>query len=151
MYMSVLEKALEFKRKYPATRATRIAKHAKVVENYINDDEEILYVFCGQKNNEWYDIFSSCVIVLTNKRLLIGQKRVVWGSFYSQITPDLYNDMQIYRGLLFGKITIDTVKEKVVISNLDKRSLDEIETAISKFMMEAKKNNYHKDSNEKTN
>lgn len=143
--MSVLEKALAFKSKYPGTVAFRISKHAKVVEDYINDDEEVLYTFCGQKNNEWYDIFTSCVVVLTNRRLLIGQKRVVWGSFFSQITPDLYNDMQIYRGLLYGKLKIDTVKEEVVISNLDKRALDEIETAISKFMMDAKKENYHKD------
>jgi hypothetical protein len=52
--------------------------------------------------------------------------------------------MKIYRGLLFGRIIIDTLKEEVVISNLAKDSLDEIETAISSFMMEAKKE-YPKD------
>ena len=57
---------------------------------------------------------------------------------YTQITPDLYNDMRIYRGLLFGKITIDTVKEVVTISNLSKSSLDDIETNISQFMMKEK-------------
>ena len=97
------------------------------------------------KNDNWADIFTSAVIVLTNKRLLIGQKRVVWGSFYTQITPDLYNDMQIYKGLMFGRITIDTVKEKVVITNLDKHAMDDIETAISEFMMEAKKRYQNKD------
>lgn len=137
---NVLEKVMEYKRKYPKTVAWRIQKHAKVIEEYINSDEEVLYAFCGQKNNDWYDIWTSCAVVLTNKRILIGQKRVVWGSFYNQITPALYNDMQVYRGLFFGKITIDTVKEKVVISNLSKDSLDEIETAISDFMMKEKRN-----------
>lgn len=143
--MSVVQDALAFKKKYPNTKAFRVDKHALVVEGYINDDEEVLYTFCGQKNNDWWDIFTSCVVVLTNQRLLIGQKRVVWGSFYSQVTPDLYNDMQVYKGLFFGKIIIDTVKEKVIISNLDKHALDEIETAISKFMLQAKSNRNTKD------
>ena len=137
--MSVAEKAREFKKKYPGTICWRINKHAQIVEEYVNPDEKVLYVFCGQKNHLFRDLFTSCVVVLTNKRILIGQKRVVWGSFLTQITPDLYNDMKIYRGLFFGRIIIDTLKEEVVISNLSKNSLDEIETAISSFMMEAKK------------
>ena len=103
---NVYEKVLEFKNKFPGTVAWRLKKHCEVIEGYINPDEYVLYAFCGQKNEKWYDLFTSCVIVLTNKRLLIGQKRVVFGSIYTQITPDLYNDMRIYRGLLFGKITI---------------------------------------------
>ena len=87
-------------------------------------------------------------MVITNKRILLGHKRLVWGSFLNTITPDLYNDMQVYKGLLWGKITIDTVKEQVVLTNLPKNSLDEIETNISEFMMEAKKNyNNEKESN----
>ena len=137
--MSIYELAKEYKKKYPGTICFRIKKHAAVVEEYLNPDEEVLYVFCGQNNEKWNDLFSSSVIVLTNKRILIGQKRVLWGSYYTQITPDLYNDMKIYKGLFFGKIIIDTVKEEVVITNLDKNSLDEIETAISEFMMKEKK------------
>lgn len=136
---SVYEMVREFKNKYPDTVAWRLKKHSEVVEHYINPDEEVLYAFCGQKNDNWADVFTSAVIVLTNKRLLIGQKRVVWGSFYTQITPDMYNDMQIYRGLFFGRIAIDTIKEKIVLTNLSKHSLDEIETAISQFMMKEKK------------
>ena len=47
--------------------------------------------------------------------------------------------MQVYSGLIWGKVTIDTVKEEVVITNLAKDSLREIETEISEFMMEEKK------------
>ena len=135
---NVYEKVLEFKNKFPGTVAWRLKKHCEVIEGYINPDEYVLCAFFGQKNEKWYDLFTSCVIVLTNKRLLIGQKRVVFGSIYTQITPDLYNDMRIYKGLLFGKITIDTVKEVVTISNLSKSSLDDIETNISQFMMKEK-------------
>ena len=42
-------------------------------------------------------------------------------------------------GIIWGKITIDTVKEEVIITNLSKKSLPEIETSISEFMMEEKK------------
>ena len=48
--------------------------------------------------------------------------------------------MKIYRGLIWGKIIIDTVKEEIILSNLPNSCLDEIETEISEFMMEAKKN-----------
>ena len=144
---NIYEKVMEFKDKYPGTIAWRLDKHSKVIEEYINPDENVLYAFCGQKNEHWMDIYTTAVIVLTDKRILIGQKRVVWGSFYTQVTPELYNDMKIYRGLMFGRIIIDTAKEKITITNLSKHALDEIETAISSFMMEAKRNRDNDEQN----
>ena len=47
--------------------------------------------------------------------------------------------MEVYMGIIWGKMTIDTVKEEVIITNLSKKSLPEIETQISEFMMEEKK------------
>ena len=137
--MTVYEKALEFKHKHPGGITWRLKKHCDVVEKHLNPGEKVLFVFMGQKNNSWYEVFMSCVVVLTNKRLLIGQKRVVWGYFLSSITPDMYNDLLVYQGLLWGRVTIDTVKEKVTISNLAKSGLDDIETNITEFMMQEKK------------
>ena len=137
--MTVYEKALEFKHKHPGGITWRLKKHCDVVEKHLNPGEKVLFVFMGQKNNSWYEVFMSCVVVLTNKRLLIGQKRVVWGYFLSSITPDMYNDLLVYQGLLWGRVTIDTVKEKVTISNLVKSGLDDIETNITEFMMQEKK------------
>ncbi len=144
----VYDQVCMFKAKYPATITWwRLRKHAKVVEQHLNPDEEPIYTFAGQNNNDMLDVFSTCVICLTNKRILIGQDHILYGYSLNSITPDLFNDMQVFRGLLFGKITIDTIKEKVIITNLDKRSLPEVETAISSFMMEEKKkyaiNNNH--------
>ena len=135
----VYDMVTEFRKKYPAGLVFRIKKHAKVVEDYLNPDEEAKYAFCAQKNEKITEILNSYVICLTNKRILLGHKRVVWGSFLSTITPDLYNDMQVYHGLFWGKITIDTVKETVVLTNISNKALDEIETTISEFMLEAKK------------
>ena len=137
---AVYDHAKLFKSKYPKTISWwRIKKHAEVIEKHLNPGETIKYAFVGQKNDLFYDIFGTCVVALTNKRILIGQKRVVFGYFLSSITPDLFNDMEVYQGLLWGKVTIDTVKEVVAISNLDKKSLPEIETNITEFMMEEKK------------
>lgn len=129
-----------FKKKYPTTVTWwRLKKHAQVIEKHLNPGETITYAFAGQKNNLFYDVFSTCVIAVTNKRILLAQKRVVFGYFLTSITPDLFNDLEVYQGLLWGKITIDTVKEVVVITNLSKKSLPEIETNITEFMMEEKK------------
>ena len=137
--MSCYEKIKEFKNKYPGTIAWRLYQNAKVVEEHLNPDEEIIYAFAGQKNDSFLDFFTTAAVVLTNKRILIGQKRVLFGYSLNSITPDLFNDMQIFKGLIWGKVTIDTVKETVILTNLDKNSLIEIETVISQFMMEEKK------------
>lgn len=139
-----------FKRKYPGTVTWwRLRKHADVVEKHLNPGEKVLYSFAGQKNNNPLDLFSTCAVVLTNKRILIGQKRVVFGYFLYSITPDLFNDLTVYQGLLWGKIMIDTVKEEVTITNLSKKSLPEIETNISEYMMEEKKKYGKKEAPEK--
>ena len=83
---SVYDLALNFKRKHPGGIAWRLKKHCEVVEKHLNPGEKVLFAFAGQKNTKFYEPFFSCVVVLTNKRILIGQKRVVWGYFLSSIT-----------------------------------------------------------------
>lgn len=134
----VYEKALAFRHKYPKGVVWRLKAHCDVVEKHLNPGEEVIFAFPGQKNQAFYELFTTCVVVLTNKRILIGQKRVVWGYFLSSITPDLYNDLLVYQGLLWGKVTIDTVKEEVTISNLPKKGLYDIETNITEMMMREK-------------
>ena len=135
----VYKRALKFKEKYPKTVAWRLEKNASVIEKHLNPGEKPSFVFVGQKSKNLFNIGSSCAIAITDRRILIGKKRVFWGYFLSSITPDLYNDMQVYQGLLWGKVTIDTVKEEIVISSISKKGLDEIETRITEFMMQEKK------------
>lgn len=136
----VYDQVRMFKAKYPGTITWwRLKKHAKVIENHLNPDEEPLYSFAGQKNNDVFDIFSTSVLCMTNKRIIIGQDHILTGYSLTSITPDLFNDLTVYQGIFFGKITIDTVKEEVVFTNLSKKSLSEIETAITSNMIEEKK------------
>lgn len=136
---SVYTLAKEFKRKYPATIAFRIKAHAKLAQKFIGSDEQVKYVFVAQKNFKSYEFINTNIIVLTNKRLLVATKRIVFGYFYKAITPDLFNDLSIKSGLLWGKVVIDTVKEIVILSNIDKAALAEIEQNISNVMMKEKK------------
>ena len=137
--MSVYQNARRFKKKFPLTLAWRLKANSNVIERHLNPDEEITYVFTGQKNDKAYDIFSTSVIVITNKRILIGRKRLFWGYIFDSVMPYMYNDLNVRAGLMWGKIIIDTIKEEIVISNIDKNALNEIETNISESMMQLKK------------
>lgn len=141
----VYKRAKEFKRKYPATVAFRIRAHAKLVQKFIGSDEEIKYVFVAQKNYKSYDFVNTNIVVLTNKRILVATKRLLFGYFYKAITPDMFNDLTLRSGILWGKVVIDTVKELVVLSNIDKAALSEIEQNISSVMM-AEKQKYLRES-----
>ena len=136
----------EFKKKFPLTVAFRTRKHSKIIDMHLNPNEKILYVFCGQKNVSSLMFINSCVVALTNKRIMIGQKRLLWGYFFTTITPDLYNDLKVRKNLIWSDVEIDTVKENVYISNLDPKAAIEIETVITESMMKEKKK-YAKQNN----
>ena len=135
----VYKKVLEFKERYPKTIGWRLKENSAIVEEHLHSDEEILYAFTAQKNDSQFNIFGSAVIVLTNKRILIGRKRVIVGYFFNSITPDMFNDLKISGGLIWGKVYIDTIKEFVTLSNISNDALIEIENEISSYMMEEKK------------
>ena len=135
----ILEKAIDFKKKYPLTVAWRLKQHAKVIRKHLTQDEEIIYVFEGQKS--WFvgDLFSTYIIVLTNKRILVAQKRLIFGYYFISITPEMFNDLSVQSGIIWGKVFIDTIKENVIINNVDKRSLAEIQNEVSMYMHEEKR------------
>lgn len=138
--------AKEFKRKYPKTLAFRLKAHAKVASKFIGEDEEVKYVFVAQKNFKSYEIFNTNIVVLTDKRLIVATKRLVFGYFYRVITPDMFNDLTIKTNIIWGKVIIDTIKEKVVLSNIDPNALPEIEENVANVMMEEKQKYIQRES-----
>lgn len=135
----VYEKASDFLKRHPGTIAWRVKSHCKVAQRHINDNEEVLYAFAAQKGPSAIDIISTHVVVVTDKRLVVVQKRLFFGYMYYSITPDMFNDFSIKMGLIWGRAVIDTVKETVVLSNLSSDALAEIETVLTKYMMQKKR------------
>ena len=93
--MNIYQMVRKFKREYPKTVAFRTKAHSSVIERHLNPGEEVLYAFCAQKNTSSFMIINSCAVALTNKRIVIGQKRLLWGYFFTTITPDMYNDLKV--------------------------------------------------------
>lgn len=131
--------AKEFKRKFKGTIAFRIRKHSEILKKHLNPDEKVLFVFCGQKNVSSLRLINSCVVALTDRRIMIGQKRLLWGYFFTTVTPDLYNDLKVRKNLIWSDVEIDTVRENIYISNLSPEAAIEIETVITEFMMREKR------------
>ena len=136
---SVYEQIKSFKKQYKSTVAWRIKQHSKVIEKHLNPGETVIFAFAAQGDKSSLEIFNTYAVVLTNKRILLAQKRVVFGYTFLAITPDMFNDLTVYSGLIWGKIYIDTVKETVILSNISKSALDDIETPITEYMMNEKK------------
>lgn len=135
----VYDRLREFKEKYPMTVSWRLKQHAKIVELHIGDDEEVRFAFAAQKNDNPFDMITTYAIVLTDKRIIVASKRLLFGYFFTSITPDMFNDLNVKMGLIWGKIYIDTVKEVVKLSNIQREALPEIEANITEYMMEEKR------------
>ncbi len=143
--MKVYGKLRKYMKKYPLSIIFRPKKHCGVIQKHLNPDEEITYIFGGQKSYEFDIFFNSCVVAITNKRVMIAQKRLFWGYFFTSITPDIYTDFKVKKGLIWSTIEIDTITENVFVAYLDPRSAYEIETVITEFMMREKKKYAKKD------
>ena len=143
--MSIYEQLKQFKRKYPLTISWRLKKHAKIIENHLNPNEQVLYAFAAQKNNNPFDIITTYAVVITNERILLASKRMLFGYFLVSITPDMFNDLTIKMGFIWGKVIIDTIKEEVILSNVQREALSEIETNVTEYIMEEKKKYKEKD------
>lgn len=139
MKYSIYNMVKEFKSKYPMTICWRLKAHSKIIEKHLNSDEEVKYAFAAQKNNNPLDIITTYIIVITDKRILLGQKRLLIGYMFTSITPDMFNDLKVQTGIVWGKVYIDTVKEYIELSNIDKSALSEIETNVTTYVMEEKK------------
>ena len=64
---------------------------------------------------------------------------MLFGYMFTAITPDMFNDLKVQTGLVWGKVHIDTVKEYISLSNIDKSSLPEIEENVTSHIIKEKK------------
>lgn len=129
---------VRFVKRYPFTIVWRLRQHCKILARHINTGEEIHYIFPAQKNSNPFNIYATCVIAFTSKRILIAQKRVIWGYNLVSVTPDMFNDFEVYKGLIFGRLDIDTIKENIKLSDIDPKALVDIETNLSEYLTKVK-------------
>ena len=137
--MDLYSMVKNYKRKYPLTIGWRLRSHCKVIERHLNPGEIIKFALKKKKTDNAFDIMATYVVVLTNRRILLAQKRLLFGYLFTAVTPDLFNDLKVRSGLIWAKINIDTAKEFITISKIQKASSDLIETNITEYMMEEKK------------
>ena len=131
--------ARRFRLRYPLTIAFRLRAHSRVLAKHLNPGERISYVFAAQKGPSSLDIISTYVIAITDKRIMIGRKRLLFGYFFLAITPEMFNDIKVKKSLIWAKVEIDTIKEFIVLSNLQGGAASEIETNITRYVMKKKK------------
>ena len=53
----------------------------------------------------------------------------------------MFNDLKVRSGIIWGKIIIDTINELVILSNISKSALQEIEEEVTSAMLELKDEN----------
>lgn len=112
-------------------------KHFKVVEQQLKDDEEVLVCFIGLKN--FVDIANhedNWAYAITNKRIIIGQKGLI-GEKVDVISLRDLNDVSFRKGLVFGVLMIDTIKE-VFNVGLNKNSATSIHELVTNALMDLK-------------
>ena len=102
-------------------------KHFSIIENNLQADEEPLMCFIGLHN--YVSIAKhdkNYAYVVTNKRILLAQQRLIGESFYS-ILPDRLNDVKLGAGMLLGVITIDTMNEtfNVMVGRAHAKNINE--------------------------
>ena len=112
-------------------------KHFKVVEQQLKDDEDVLVCFIGLKN--FVDIAhheDNWAYAITNKRIIMGQKGLIGEKVVVVSLRDL-NDVSFKKGVVFGVLTIDTIKE-VFNVGLDKNSATSIHELVTNALMDLK-------------
>mgnify|MGYP000931086841 CR=1 FL=1 len=87
-------------------------RHFGLIENALQSDEVVHMAFIGLHNFvsiSKHD--SNFAYVVTNKRIIFAQHRML-GDVVKSVVLDNINDITMSRGVAFGVLCIDTIKEK---------------------------------------
>lgn len=109
-------------------------KHFQVIEKSLMDKEEVLMTFIGLHNYESptkHDNYFAYAI--TNKRIIMAQKNMIAGENLQTVYLDNINDITFKSGVLFGVMTIDTIKETFNVG-LNKESAQKINAKVHEVL-----------------
>ncbi|MGU8907281.1 PH domain-containing protein [Clostridium perfringens] len=105
-------------------------KHFKLIEENLLPNEEVKMVFIGLHNyisSTKHD--GNFAYAITNKRIIMAQKKQITGENFQTISLDNINDITFKSGVLLGILTVDTIKETFNIG-LDKGSAKSINSTL---------------------
>lgn len=114
-------------------------KHFGLIQNSLAPDEDVVFCFIGLHNYvsaTKHD--NNFAYAITKKRIIMAQKRLV-GEAFQTVFIDNVNDITFQSGMVFGTITIDTIKEKFNIA-LDKTQAANINSEIHSILHSLKQN-----------
>lgn len=113
-------------------------KHFRVLENNLMNDEEVKMAFIGlhnYKSGTKHDGYFAYAV--TNKRIILGQKQTIAGEKFNTVSLNNINDITFKSGLMFGIVTIDTIKETFNVA-LSKNFAKAVNTRINEVIEEVK-------------
>lgn len=113
-------------------------KHFEIIQNNLQPDETVEMVFIGLHNYvsaTHHD--NNYAYAITNKRIMMAQKRVV-GMVFQSVSLENINDITFSTGLVFGMISIDTIKEHFNVA-VDKSAANSINNEIHDVLERVKK------------
>lgn len=88
----------------------------------IQQDETIKYATSG-----FYDTnTSSVLIVVTNKRILLENKKLLFGSQNTEIPLEMVNDISYNSGMLMAKVSITSGTKDHKISQVSKKTVTQL-------------------------
>lgn len=113
-------------------------KHFKIIEENLLPGEEIKMPFIGLHNSISVSKHDGhFAYALTNKRIMMAQKKAVTGEIFQTVSLNNINDITFQSGLIYGKLTIDTIKETFNIE-VDKETAKTIKSSFHVIMNELK-------------
>ena len=87
-------------------------KHFRLIENALHNDEDVIMCFIGLHNYQsTTSSDNNFAYAITNKRILMAQQKMI-GQVLQSVAIDNLNDITLNSGMVFGVITVDTIKEK---------------------------------------
>ena len=102
----IYEKAMKFKSKYSGSISFRLKEHSKFAEKYLVDGEKVLHVYCGCR-----DFFHTRVLVITDKRVMVAHKNLLFGGYCSSIDKNEICEIGTHKGIIWNEITLSTLTD----------------------------------------
>lgn len=119
--MTNYELTKRFKKKYFLTIAWRLNAHSKVLNEILQEDEEVNYLFAGQRENL---LGATAIVAITNKRILMVTARIFGDSFIHDLSN---SKIESEYGFIWAKIIFTTDNDKFTLSYIDKDAISEID------------------------